>query len=106
MTMSEPWITIGIVLAIGFSLVLLVRAVFAVFPRVSRIVTRTFWCPFKERDVAVEFQEDPWSDRRIDVDRCDAFAPPTAVTCSRLCLHLATLPPAHRKAAARVLRRA
>lgn len=92
--MSQPWTTILIVLVIGFGLVLVVWAVFATFPRVPRLVERSFWCPYRSRDVTVEFQENPWDNRPLQVDRCSAFVPPTAVRCEKLCLHLSPLPAA------------
>jgi hypothetical protein len=92
--LAIPWITLAMILMIGFGLVLLGWGVFTAFPRVSRVVERSFCCPFKNRNVLVQFQEDPWDDRPIHVDRCSAFTPPTAVGCDRLCLNLAKLPAA------------
>jgi hypothetical protein len=91
----SPWVTLALILMIGFGLVLLVWGVFRAFPQVTRFAERTFWCPFRERNVTVGFQENAWDDRPIDVDRCSAFAPATAVECDRLCLTLAKLPTVH-----------
>lgn len=69
----SPWgpgTAILFILALGVGLVLLVWAVYATFPRVTRVVTRSFWCPFRERNVTVEFQEEPWDGRHVEVNRC------------------------------------
>lgn len=94
-TLAIPWITLAMILMIGFGLLMLVWGVFAAFPRVNRVAERSFWCPLKTQNVTVGFQEDPWDDKPIHVYRCSAFTPPTAVRCDRLCLKLAKLPAAH-----------
>jgi hypothetical protein len=48
-----------IVLAMGLGLVLFVWGVFTALPVVNRVVTRSFWCRFRKRNVSAEFQEDP-----------------------------------------------
>ncbi|HEX9818726.1 MAG TPA: hypothetical protein VGD07_03830 [Methylomirabilota bacterium] len=80
-------VSLLIVLVMGLALVLLVWGAFTVFPTVNRAVTRSFWCPFRRRDVSAEFQEDAWDDRPLDVTRCTAFEPPSAITCDKACLH-------------------
>jgi len=84
--MAEPFFTIFIVLVFGASVILFVWAVFRVLPSVSRLVARSFWCPFRDRNVTAEFREEPWDGTRIDVSRCTAFTPPEAVNCEKLCL--------------------
>lgn len=72
---------VGMVLALGLRL----------GPRVFgglRGVTRSFRCPFRQTNVAVEFQETVWDARRVGVSRCTAFTPPTAIDCERRCLEL------------------
>lgn len=91
--MWGPGTAILIVLALGTGLVLLVWAVFAAFPTVTRVVTQAFWCPFRELNVTAEFQEDAWDGRPVAVNRCSAFSPPDAVECGKACLRLDTLPP-------------
>ena len=88
-----------IVLATGLGLVLCVWAVFAAMPVVKRVVTRSFWCRFRTRNVTVELQEDPWSGRPIDITRCTAFEPSSAITCDKACLRLRKLDPVHDSAA-------
>jgi hypothetical protein len=83
-----------IVLAAGLGLVLSVLAVFTWLPVVNRVVTRSFWCPFRQRNVSAEFQEDPWSGRPVEITRCSAFEPSWAMTCDKGCLHLRKLDPA------------
>ena len=94
-TLVSPWITLALILMVGFGLVLMVWSVFAAFPQVNRAARRSFWCPFKNQNVTAEFQEDAWDDTPTRVDRCSAFTPPAAVGCDRLCLKLAKLPAAH-----------
>jgi len=87
-----PGTAIFLVLGLGVGLILLVWAVSVTFPRVTRVVTRLFWCPFRERNVTVEFQEEPWDGRPVEVNRCSAFSPPDAVACEKDCLRLKKLP--------------
>ncbi len=96
--MAVPWPTLAIILAVGLGLQVLVRGVFAIFPRVTRLVERSFWCPFRDVNVTAEFQRDPWNDNPLSVDRCSAFTPPTAITCDRRCVRLAKLPAAQHEA--------
>jgi len=56
----SPWgpsTAILFILALGVGLVLLVWAVFAIFPTVTRVVTQSFWFPFRKWNVTVEFQD-------------------------------------------------
>jgi len=52
----------------------------------TRDVSDAFWCPVQARDVGVEIQVDVWDGKLIDVKRCSAFSPATAVTCEKRCL--------------------
>ncbi|MBI4638897.1 MAG: hypothetical protein HY727_21380 [Candidatus Rokubacteria bacterium] len=90
--MLSPLGTILVVLVIGLALAVIVWALFRAVPPVTRIVERTFWCPFRDLNVAAEFEEAAWDGKRFEVDRCTAFSPTSAVTCEKLCLHLAKLP--------------
>jgi hypothetical protein len=58
--------------------------------------SRSFWCPFRARNVRVDFEETAWDARRVDVCRCSAFAPPTDVGCDKACLTLDAFPAQHR----------
>ncbi len=52
----------------------------------TRSVNETFWCPWKGRRVDIGVRIGAWDGRRIDVERCTAFASPTAITCGKGCL--------------------
>ncbi len=80
-----------IVLAMLTAFGLFLVAAFAPFRRMTRIVTRAFWCPFRDRAVTAEFQEDAWDGRSLEVTQCSAFSPPTAITCEKRCLHVEKL---------------
>lgn len=62
-------------------------------PAEPRVVTRTFWCPFRWMDVTVEFREDAFGHGRyLDVRCCTAFRPGSAVRCGKLCRYLREFP--------------
>lgn len=86
--MFGPSGMIIIVLALGTALGLLLIAMFGALPGVTRTVIRSFRCPFLKRNVTAEFQEEAWDGRPVEVSRCTAFTPPTAITCEKLCLRL------------------
>ena len=90
--MLDPRVTLAVVLTLGAALTLLVWALFTRGGRTTRPETLAFRCPFKDRDVTVEFREDAWDGTLVDVRSCDAFIPATAVGCDKGCLRLATLP--------------
>lgn len=90
--MAEPFFTILAVSVFGASITLSVWGVFRVLPSVSRLLARSFWCPFRDRNVTVDFREDPWDGARVDVSRCTAFAPPDVISCEKACLRLKRLP--------------
>lgn len=79
-------VSLLIVLGLGLGLVLSVWGVFRVWPSVNRVVTRSFWCPFRRRAVSAGFEEDAWDGHAVDVTRCTAFEPPSAITCDKACL--------------------
>ena len=91
--MVDSLMTITIVLVVGLGLAALAWALCGGARRVTRVASRSFWCPFSGRNVVTEFLEDAWAGGRLEVRRCDAFAPSTAVVCDRRCLHLPKLPP-------------
>jgi hypothetical protein len=58
----------------------------------TRPVARTVWCPVRDCRLTAELEEEFWDGRRVDVSRCSAFSPPTAVNCSKVCLRLTERP--------------
>ena len=90
--MADLGFGVIIVLALGAAVVLLVVARFGSMPGVTRPIRRTFFCPWKERDATVEFQEEVWDGRLVEVSECSVFAPPTAVSCEKRCLFMGRFP--------------
>jgi hypothetical protein len=45
-----------------------------------------------DRQLTAELEEEFWDGRRVDVNQCSAFSPPTAVSCGKACLRLAERP--------------
>lgn len=63
--------------------------VYALGPRLfrgTRPATRSLTCPSRRERVAVRFRAAVWDGRLVDVERCSAFAPPTAIACDKRCL--------------------
>jgi len=83
---------IVIALALATALVLLAIVTFGALRGVTRTVTRSFWCPFLDLNVRAEFQEKAWDGKPVEVNRCTAFSPTTAITCKKLCLRMAKFP--------------
>lgn len=74
-----------LVLALGTGLFTAAQLI----PQALRAVVSSFWCPFRRRDVTVEFQEDPVGrGRYLDVERCTAFDPSVPITCGKQCRYL------------------
>jgi hypothetical protein len=86
-----------VILAVGVVLVVMLRVGPRLFPG-TRHSQRAFWCPYRGRDVEVEFEETVWQGELCDVDRCTAFDPPSAVDCDKKCVRLRSLPPRRRQA--------
>lgn len=61
---------------------------------------RSFCCPFRKQPVTAEFCEERSGRRRVAVNWCSAFAPPTVISCARRCLELDRLPLAAEPASA------
>lgn len=93
--MEAPTATLVAIVTLGAALVLLVWAVHRSFPELPRVEALSFWCPFRHRNVSTQVHEDAWDGTLVDVRSCDAFDPPTTVSCDKLCLHLKTLPVPH-----------
>ena len=58
----------------------------------TRRVTRAVWCPTRDCRLTATLEEEMWDGRRVDVEACSAFSPPTAVTCGKACLRLIRRP--------------
>jgi hypothetical protein len=84
--MSTPDLPLIVPLALTTGFVLLLIVMLTSGAGVGRPVSRSFWCPRRGAQVTAEFQEDVWDGRRLDVTRCSAFDPPTAVACDKVCL--------------------
>jgi hypothetical protein len=54
--------------------------------RARRLASAALRCPAHDQAVSVEFVEAVWDGRRVDVNQCSCFVPPTAVDCQKLCL--------------------
>jgi hypothetical protein len=91
--MTEMAVTIA--WAVGLILFFIVLPVVAIraLPDLSARAVLWFRCPLGDRDVRVEFEEEPWDGRRRDVLRCSEF-PDSAITCDKACLRLEPLPSA------------
>ncbi len=74
-----------IILSVGLLLVLLL-AVGPRFTRGTRAVPHEFYCALRRQPVRVEYRVAAWDGKLVDVDRCSAFTPPTAIGCDKLCL--------------------
>ncbi len=81
---------IAILILATLALVLIATA--GAFSRVTRTATRSFRCPFADRDVTADFQEDVWGGPPTGVSCCSAFEPATAITCGRPCLRIVLSP--------------
>ncbi|MBI4611688.1 MAG: hypothetical protein HY726_22085 [Candidatus Rokubacteria bacterium] len=98
--MLGPSGAVIIALALITAFALLVIAALGALPGAIRTVRRSFWCPFLDRGVTVEFQEEAWDGTPVGVNRCTAFAPPSAITCEKRCLQLKKFPAASQTAGA------
>lgn len=63
----------------------------------GRVVTRAFWCPFRDRAVTIELASKEWPFGPTEVRSCSAFDPPRTVTCHQRCRDLALPAPAGRR---------
>lgn len=52
----------------------------------TRRVDESFWCPWRHQPVNLSLRIDAWDGRRVDVEECTAFVPPTAIACDKRCL--------------------
>jgi hypothetical protein len=79
---------IAIVVAVGVVMGMFVFALLTSgrFTRVTAAVTRSFWCPYVERRVTAEIQENMRMGSAVDVAWCTAFKPAAATRCGKPCL--------------------
>jgi hypothetical protein len=94
--MESLW-PLPVIVTVGVVLLVMLRIGPRLFPG-TRLTDRAFWCPFKARDVAVQFEETVWDGELCDVEQCTAFSPSTAVACDKKCLRLRDLPARRREA--------
>lgn len=87
---SVPW-TVPLLLVAVMALIVVHRLGPRLFPG-SVAARQSFWCPFRHEGVQVSFMEAEWDGRRVDVESCSFFTPPSEVRCEKACLTLATLP--------------
>lgn len=88
--MSNLWpVPIFLSVAVAF---LLVWAAGRRFFAGTSAARRSFWCPFRGRNVQVDFAESSWDGSLVDVEACSAFTPPAEVGCDKACLELKRLP--------------
>jgi hypothetical protein len=52
----------------------------------TRLIDESFSCAWKHRPVDISLRMDAWDGRRVDVEQCTAFTPPTAIGCDKRCL--------------------
>ncbi|MBI3030773.1 MAG: hypothetical protein HYY64_14805 [Candidatus Rokubacteria bacterium] len=84
--------SVAIFAAFTLAVSLALFAAAELLPRGTRIVSRTFLCPFRWTDVTVEFREDSFGHGRyLDVARCTAF-PASPIGCGKLCRYLRDFP--------------
>ena len=82
-----------IFVALTVTVGILLLAAARLLPTELRMVTRTFWCPFRWTDVTVEFREVSFGHGRyVDVRSCTAFRPTSAIRCGKLCRYLREFP--------------
>lgn len=84
-----PIVVYVALLAVGVLLVVRYRGLMR---GARRRVTRTVWCPVHDHKLTATLEEEVWDGSRVDVNRCSAFSPPTAVTCGKACLRLTERP--------------
>ena len=88
------WLTVG---TFGLALLMALAATMLDAPGRRRIVSRAFWCPFRDRTLTVEFEVEGLTLRPVDVRSCSAFDPPETVICHKRCRDLSPAAPAARR---------
>lgn len=88
--MSSPWSLPIFVAAAGVLVV--VRAFGRCLFTGTVPARRSFWCPFRHRNVQADFRESVWDGCFMDVRACNAFTPPTEIGCDKACLDLKRYP--------------
>jgi hypothetical protein len=78
-------------LSLATGAVFLIVLALGVSTGVFEVVTRSFWCPFRQRSVTARFEEAVWDGKRVNVATCSVFSPATAVGCDKACLTLSKL---------------
>jgi hypothetical protein len=80
-----------VIAAAGVVLVLAAAVVATRRGALTRSITRSFHCPYRDTRVTVEYRQETFDDRLTGVASCSAFDPGPAVRCGAPCLDL---PPA------------
>ncbi len=83
--MSTLW-PLLLVAVVGILLGLLLAAGPSLFRGTRRVEVRAFPCPIRGQALDVEFEVTAWDGARVDVTRCTAFQPATALACAKACL--------------------
>ena len=85
------WILWPVPIFLGVAVVFIVVLAFGrrLFPG-TYTSRRAFWCPFRGRNVRVDFRKSIWDASPLEVDACSAFSPP--VQCEKACLLLGKFP--------------
>lgn len=95
--MSTLW-PLLLVAVVGILLGLLLAAGPSVFRGTRRVEVHAFPCPIRGQAFDVEFEVTAWDGARVDVTRCAAFQPDTAVSCAKACLRPVAASPGARVA--------
>lgn len=84
--MTLPLWPIALVVAVALALVVLGLMGPRVFRGTRPVSVRALLCPRRRERFDVEFKVTAWEGERVDVGRCTAFDPPSAVACDKECL--------------------
>lgn len=83
---SSPLWALAVIVVAGVALV----AIGIMGPRLFRgtrpVTVRALLCPRRRQRFDVQFQVTAWEGARVDVSRCAAFSPPSAVACDKACI--------------------
>lgn len=75
-----------VVAAVGIVLAILFARGSRLFHGTRQVAVPSCWCPLRTVRFDVEFAVTAWEGIPVDVTRCSAFRPATAVSCPKACL--------------------